>query len=107
MTLSKALLGVHVRVWISKVVILWIGEEAIFGRMLKGTATLVGYFIAKQLLHLTELLAHAMRDDLHLIVLMLPSPSCNTVALFLNQPLSVRINYNATIYQRKEILVLV
>ena len=43
-----------------------------------------------------------MRDDLHLIVLMLPSPSCNTVALFLNQPLSVRINYNATIYQSRD-----
>lgn len=42
--------------------------------------------------HHTASLAHAMRDDLHLIVLMFPSPSCKIVALFLNQPLSVKIS---------------
>ena len=41
---------------------------------------------------LTASLAQAIRDDLHLIVRIFPSPSCKTVALFLNQPLSVKIN---------------
>jgi len=41
---------------------------------------------------LTASLAQAIRDDLHLMVRIFPSPSCKTVALFLNQPLSVKIN---------------
>ena len=42
--------------------------------------------------HLTASLAQAISDDLHFMVRIFPSPSCRTVALFLNQPLSVKIN---------------
>ena len=42
--------------------------------------------------HLTASLAQAISDDLHFMVRIFPSPSCKTVALFLNQPLSVKIN---------------
>ena len=41
---------------------------------------------------LTASLAQAISDDLHFMVRIFPSPSCKTVALFLNQPLSVKIN---------------
>lgn len=41
---------------------------------------------------LTTSLAQAISDDLHFMVRIFPSPSCKTVALFLNQPLSVKIN---------------